>query len=283
MKGKQFLLFAIILSISLLATSCVTEEGPTQEEYDALLAERDAAQAEVESLETQVDSLEDDLSDAESEVESIENDLSEAESDLAAAESLISSLTSDLENANSNLAEAEEQLARLEAIYTVVLFFDDYETGDASGWDFEGDWAVIQEDSNYVLRGVGPCSTFIGSQEWTDYVFQARIKFSQSANVNFRFVSESETYLLNILPEGLRLNKQLLTEAFLAQSAMSLTENEWIDLKIETRGNNIKLYVDGTLLLSYTDRDSIQSGSIGFVLPENSAIYVDDVIVMVAR
>jgi hypothetical protein len=165
----------------------------------------------------------------------------------------------------------------------IVLFLDDFEDGDAVGWNLEGDWSVIQQDGNYILQGVGPCSADAGPQEWTDYTLEARIKFSQSVNVDFRLTTELGMYFLNIVPEGPILNKKLLDKTLLAKSEWSLQENQWIDLKVEVEGGTIKLYIDGYLLFPYTDSEPLLSGTIGFESPENSVIYVDDVIVIVAK
>jgi len=277
MRRKQFLLGAIVLLASSLVVSC----GIPQEEYDAALAERDATQAKVESLQTKVESLQGELDEAQGQIESIENDRSEVESDLATAQSQISSLQSDLNDAKDNLAAAEAQIIKMG---TVLLFFDDFEDGDAAaGWNLEGGWSVIQEDGNYILQGVGPCSADVGPQEWTDYTFEARIKFSQSANVNFRLTAELGMYFLNIIPEGPILNKKLLDEALLAKSGVSLQENQWIDLKVEVKRDRIVIYIDGNPILHYTDSEPLLSGTIGFESPENSVVYVDDVSVIVAK
>ena len=237
MRRKQFLLSIIILIASSLVMSC----GMPQEQYDAVVAERNAAQAEVTSLESDLDKTESDLAETES-------DLATTESDLAAAQSQISSLQSDLTNAESNLAEAEAQIAKMEALYEFVLFLDNFEDGDTVGWNLEGDWSVIQEGGNYILQGVGPCSADAGPQEWTDYSFEARIKFSQSANVDFRLRTEMGMYFLNIVPEGLTLNKKLLDKSVLAQRGVPLEENQWIDLKIEVEKDTIRLYIDDNWL-----------------------------------
>jgi len=287
MKKKQLLLGILVLLVSLMTVSC----GIPQEEHDAILAERDEAleslQTEVESLQDEVESLQDELDDAQEQIESIEDDRSELESDLASAQIQISSLQSDLDDANSNLAAAEAQIAKTEAIYKVVLLFDDFEDGDTEGWNLEGDWSVIQEDGNYILKGVGACSAEAGLQEWTDYTLQARIKFIKSSSVNFRLTAESGMYFLNILPEGPMLYKKILDEAFLARSSVSLEENQWIDLTVKVKGAVIEIYINDRLLFQYTDILSasgpLLSGAFGFESPENSVLYVDDVIVMVAR
>jgi len=283
MRRRQFLLIAMVLLVSLLMVSC----GIPQEEYDAVLAERNTERTRVESLQTNVDSLQGELYEAQVQITSIENELSELESDLSSAQIQISSLQSDLNDANDDLVAAEAQITKMEAIYKIVLLFDDFEDGDFEGWSLEGDWSVIQEDGNYILRGVGPCSAEAGSQEWTDYTLQARIKFIKSSSVNFRLTAESGMYFLNILPEGPMLYKKILDEAFLARSSVSPEENQWIDLMVKVKGAVIEIYMDDKFLFQYTDILSasgpLLSGAFGFESPENSVLYVDDVIVMVAK
>jgi hypothetical protein len=286
MRRKQSLLGVMILLVSLLMISC----GIPQTEYDTALAERDAAQAKVEALEIKVealqikaDTLQDELDKAQERIESFENDPSKLISDLAAAHSQISALQSDLDEANINLAIAQDQIAKLEAIYKVVLLFDDFEDGNATGWDLEGNWSIVQEDDNYILRGAGLCSADIGLQEWTDYTLEARIKFSQSAIVNLRVTAGLGKYFLNIEPDGPSLYKKLSGETFLAKSSTSLQENEWIDFKVEAKRDGIELYINGQMVFRYTDSQPLLSGSIGFEAPVNSVVYIDDVMVMVAK
>ncbi len=193
MRRKQFLLGAMVLLVSLLVVSC----GIPQEEYDAVLAERDAALTKTESLQAEVKSLQNDLSKAESQITTLESDLSKAESDLSWVKSELSKVESNLAtvqsaliavqshntDAQSRVSSLQDELAaaeaELEAVYKILLFFDDFEDGDTVGWNLEGGWSVIQEDGNYILQGIGPCSADTGSQEWTDYTLEARIKFNQ--------------------------------------------------------------------------------------------------------
>jgi hypothetical protein len=279
MKKKKFLLAAILLIASMLITSC----GIPQKDYDAVSAERDAAQGKATSLQTQVDSLQNELDDAQAQVDSIEGNVSKLETDLSAAQDQISSLQSALNSANTSLEEAQVKLAKAEEVYKVILFYDDFEDGDSTGWNLEGGWSVVQEDNHSILKGVGVCSADIGPKQWTDYVLETRIKFNQSAIVNFRFTSDSQTYFLDILPEGAILYRQLTNATLLAKSALELQENKWFNLKIKVYGPVIDCYIDDSHILRYRDDNPLTGGTIGFELPTNSSLYVDDVIVMVVR
>jgi hypothetical protein len=90
-------------------------------------------------------------------------------------------------------------------------------------------------------------------------------------------------YSLIIVPEGPSVYRQLVNKTLLAHSGISAEENQWIDLKVEVEGNRIDVYMDDTMLFRYRDTTPLLSGSISFVSPEDSVIYVDDVIVMLAR
>ena len=105
--AKRWLLVAAMVLACVLAVGC----GIPQEEHDAVLSERDAAQAQVASLQS-------DLTEAESQIESLESDLTEAESqintleaDLAAAESNLKVTKNDLTTTRNSLAEAQAELA----------------------------------------------------------------------------------------------------------------------------------------------------------------------------
>jgi hypothetical protein len=52
--------------------------------------------------------------------------------------------------------------------------------------------------------------------------------------------------------------------------------NQWYNLKIELKGNNIKVFVDGVKIIDYSDPDPLESGKIA-VYEEDSVAYFDDV------
>ena len=68
-------------------------------------------------------------------------------------------------------------------------FIDDFEDGNASGWQLEDGWSVIQDNGNYVLQGTGHKWANAGSDGWQDYTFETRIKpisFAGGVHINFR-------------------------------------------------------------------------------------------------
>ena len=162
-------------------------------------------------------------------------------------------------------------------------FEDDFEDGDADGWQLDEGWSVIQESGNYVLQGIGHQWARAGSESWGDYTFQSRIRLLQGAvHVNFRVCNEGR-YYLGFSPEGgLYLHKtanQWSEDVPLIGNEQPYNPNQWYDLKVELEEGNIKVYVDDELMIDYTDPEPLLNGSIAFETLENAEIYIDEVYV----
>ena len=102
--------------------------GIPQEEHDAVLAERDAAQAQVASLQSELDNaqnqvgtLESDLAKAESEVETLESDLSQAKDQVESLQSSVAATQTEYNTFKSDLKSAYTSLDRLLEINYVTL------------------------------------------------------------------------------------------------------------------------------------------------------------------
>lgn len=268
-----------LLLASLLVTGCAIP----QEEHDAVLAERDAAKSQVVSLQTDLAGTKIDLVTVQSELTATQSDLANVESDLAAVQSQLSSVQSDLNKTRGDLAEVEAQLGKMEAVFGILLFFDDFE-GVSEGWDLAPGWSVIQEDDNHLLQGVGHVHAFIkDSQYWTDFTLETRIKLIKGMiHVNFRRMPDVEDYYtLNIYPTVcLSKNPEY---PVIADSKLSLRRGIWNDLKVEVIGGSIKVYINGVLEIDYTDPESLESGSINLESAEDSKVQVDDVLVTRAK
>ncbi|MDD4985303.1 MAG: DUF1080 domain-containing protein [Dehalococcoidales bacterium] len=168
-------------------------------------------------------------------------------------------------------------------------FTDDFEDGNADGWQLDDGWSVIQDDGNYVLEGIGHKWANTGLDSWQDYTFETRIKpadFGSGVHINFRRSSEGR-YFLALYQNGLHLSKQFNQwQEFahgLSESPGTYSVNRWYDLKVEARGANIKVYVDGVLKINYTDPEPLLNGAIAFETLDNAHYYVDDIKVSLDR
>jgi hypothetical protein len=255
-----------MLSAFLLFAGC----GVPQENYDAVLDERDAAQAEVSSLESELDK--------------VESNLERTKSDLAEAGGQIESLQSDL-------ALAEEQLTEREAAFGQLLFFDDFEDADTEGWNLMEGWSVTQQDDNHVLKGVvqgmeHAHGNIIASYDWPDYTLETRINlFREGFWVNLRATpSLSDRYILAIFPDNLILRKAPpLSHPILAKEGLSPRLSGWNDLKVKVQGANIKVYVNEVLKIDYKDHQPLEWGGINLEIGDYSHIYLDNVIVKTVK
>ena len=162
-------------------------------------------------------------------------------------------------------------------------FEDNFEDGNANGWELQDGWSVILENGNYVLQGIGHKWARAGTESWGNYTFQTRLKLLQgSVHVNFRVKEDEGRYFLGFNEGGLSLGKQFhhwSEFADLAQSGQRYDLNRWYDLRVEVEGSQIRVYTDGELRIDYTDPEPLLNGIIAFESLEDSRVYIDDVYV----
>jgi len=119
---KTIIKFGIVLAmISLLLPAC----GIPQEDYDAVVDERDDAKVQVETLHSQLNDAQTDLTalqgsltTTQSQLVTEESALAETQSDLASARAQISSLQSQVSSLQNDLAEEKANVSGLEEVIT---------------------------------------------------------------------------------------------------------------------------------------------------------------------
>jgi len=163
-----------------------------------------------------------------------------------------------------------------------LLFQDDFEDGNAFSWALGTGWDVSLEGDNYVLTGRGHNFARPNVGGWSDYTIETRFKLVKgSFHFNLRENSGvgHVRYFLGVHTGGLYLNKQIISDFFdLSQSNVSLRLNQWHTIKAVLDGNNIKVYLDGSLKINYTDSDiPILSGIFSFETLDNSIAHFDDI------
>jgi len=160
----------------------------------------------------------------------------------------------------------------MEELYTFLIFKDDFEDGDYSGWmtnvdpTIEGSlWKIEKEGDNYVLSGEGLCGTWAGDPEWTDYIFEVKVKLVKGGVcINFRkthFPEGAEYYFIYLSRDTQELVKielylNEMRDIHLKRLNMDLDHDIWYTVKIVCLENNIKIYLDDDLKLDYTDEEN---------------------------
>ncbi len=170
-----------------------------------------------------------------------------------------------------------------------ILFSDDFEDGNASGWtESAGNWSVVTDGSRvYKQTSTGTSGrTYAGNAAWTDYSVEARIKpnelpASSASGVVARATSDGNNYYWLRLHESghVQLYKKINGgSAILLQEVIyPVNANTWYTLKLEVKGTALKGYVNGSLKLAVMD-SSLTNGLMGISSYQQS-YSVDNVVV----
>jgi len=271
MFKKWSLVCVILLSIALLVTGC----GIPQEDYDAVVAERGGAEAKIERM---------------------QSDLETARSDLSIVEGELATLQRQVTSLHSELAQAQIAQAVVEEYFGKILFFDNFEDGDTKGWDCQSapglpateGLPVVMENGKHVLQIEAGQYAGAGSKSWGDYTFQTRLKLLQEGVIISFRASDVGTYFLEFNQDGIFVHKEIYKQTeheftFLQQSWQPHNPNQWYDLIVEVKGNNIKVCVNGVPAIDYTDSEPLLNGAIAFGGGGNMLIQADNVLVTTGK
>jgi len=170
------------------------------------------------------------------------------------------------------------------------LFWDDFSSGSMGNWAIlSGDWLV----DNDAAKGSGTPSHFAvresQTQEWHNYTLQANTKIEGSDQVPwlksyifFRYQDPSNFYRFGIHGDAgvIDLYKRVPDDWIHLDGYTFTPERDtWYNLRIEVKGDTIKGYIDGQLVIHKTDI-TFSYGGIGIGVREDSMItWYDDVIV----
>lgn len=168
-----------------------------------------------------------------------------------------------------------------------AVYYENFEDGQAQGWNLGADWSVFREPGgNQVLRGrerrLASYGGGSGSQ-WGDLTLQLRVKIIQGAMSVILRTGSRGSYSVSFSLTGVEVAKQLLSEAMrytpLQKAYQNRVANQWYTLQISARGGRLEAFIDGVLVLSYTDSDPLPAGGIGLETDTNAEVYVDDIMV----
>jgi photosystem II stability/assembly factor-like uncharacterized protein len=163
------------------------------------------------------------------------------------------------------------------------LFQDDFGSGNANRWQVEPGWQVEDDGGNLVLSGSGHSFARAGSLYWSNYSFKTRVKLMDAGSgVHLNYRSQGcDRYYVGFNSGGLYLSKTFPCPAWteLTSVAETYNSNQWYAVEIIGDSGNIKVYVDGSLKIDYTDSSPLLNGSISFEVLDNSHVHFDDVFV----
>ena len=175
----------------------------------------------------------------------------------------------------------------------VVLFKDDFESGNTSAWRFTRDgkvdataWKIEREPSgNAVLSSASAHAQASPAipQNWDDFRLRVRVKLASGAIMIHYRTSGQSRYLIRFAREGINIAKQISDHQLVPSVANANAPNAmgvWYNVEISGYGGNIRVIVDGVQRIDYDDPDPLLKGSINFEALEGTYVYIDDVTVL---
>ncbi|OME77638.1 hypothetical protein BK120_25530 [Paenibacillus sp. FSL A5-0031] len=146
---------------------------------------------------------------------------------------------------------------------SVELFFEDFENENAVRWaNNAGSWSSVQNGSShsYKQSNDNNASDLItGDASWSDYFLEADVKLisGTGAMLKFRYMDGQHYYFLYMSDNYIKIMKQDgSNQVWLKQyNGPSLSPSNFVRIKVETTGNQIKVYREGEEVLSTTDED----------------------------
>lgn len=165
----------------------------------------------------------------------------------------------------------------VDADLDAVLFSDDFEDGNTTGWTTSGgSWSVTTTAPKALVQKSSTTALIMGGESsvenpWTDYVYQADVKVpisNANAGLVFRVLDNKNFYMyrLNATTQKLELYKCVDgVMALVSSTAYKAVSNQWYTLKVIVQGNTIIGYVDGERKVEWTNPAAeLPSGRIGF-------------------
>jgi len=163
-----------------------------------------------------------------------------------------------------------------------LLFHDDFEDGNADGWEevaggenHNYNWEVVQDtDGNFVYKGtvVKECSgdfpsfSMNGDMSWSNYSLSLKIKGIQGVDKVF-FVRHTRgpSYGINIFSNSKIFLGKAERGTIASANLKTSPQNGWYNVKVTVVEGNIKIFVNGILHIDYTDPEPIKAGRIALM------------------
>ncbi|MGC9394530.1 MAG: InlB B-repeat-containing protein, partial [Anaerolineae bacterium] len=182
--------------------------------------------------------------------------------------------------------------------YFTLPFTDDFESGSGKWTVVDGDWStVVEGDGNTIYRQSdtsGYDRSVVGAPNWTDYAFQARVKpGSKYGKLIARYQDVEHYYFFMAVraDNGKIEFKKMVGSGStgLGSANAGIATGEWYTATFEVVGNELRGYINGTLVYTTTDDDAggvppYTWGRIGFGTLDSTAdfddVWVDSLVPM---
>jgi photosystem II stability/assembly factor-like uncharacterized protein len=160
-----------------------------------------------------------------------------------------------------------------------ILYQQDFNSGEAPGWNLEPGWQVAPSEGGYAMRGNGHVWARYSEIAWEDAFLRFRVKLESGAalHANIR-VDEVLRYFIGIQAQQMYLSRQTGANSFNHNLALAAgIGSGWHTVEISAVKGEVKVLVDKVQRLIYTDPAPLRSGRIAFESLENASVWVDDI------
>ena len=162
----------------------------------------------------------------------------------------------------------------------ITLFQDNFDKNNTDNWQLDTGWQIGEDGGNYILNGSDHTwANLNNTYNWSDYKFKIRVKLiSGGVHLNYR-ISDKGRYFIGFHEGGLYLNKteSWVTHHNLISDNIPHSLNTWYKIEIVGIHGDLKVYVNKTLRLEYTDCSPLFEGKIALETLDNSSVCVDDI------
>ena len=165
-------------------------------------------------------------------------------------------------------------------------YTEDFEDGEAQGWELESGWIITSDDDNQVLAGksggervsMGGSGVDVG--EATRVSLRMRL-LQGTFHLRMR-IGASGQYFISINNSFSSMNKQPAQGGFeehIVRSMRYTSPERWQQLEVLLQEGRIEFLVDGRRQWVYTDPEPLPAGKMGFALVPGSEVLIDDIVV----
>lgn len=176
-------------------------------------------------------------------------------------------------------------------------FGDNFDDGNAEGWDLVGGWSVVSEGGNFVLQGSGEGWAEPLVEGWASYEWRADVRLDAgSVDLSFRVrhgvVDETEwelkRYSLILEENYLYLRKQIGSEFYnLHEAPIAFPLGVWHAVQVRVEGPLIQVLIDGALATRFTDTvyvidpsKPVLFGKIALETLPGSVVFLDNLLII---
>ena len=164
----------------------------------------------------------------------------------------------------------------------ILSFSDNFQDGNADGWNLDPGWIVVNENGNYVFS----CQ----SQDYQRASPRVTSASDYSLSGDFRLLkglfefhvrqSSTGSYNVWIYDNQVVLGKETGNNIVnLGVAATDIGTNRWHKVEISLNGGNIKIYIDNSLEIEYQDENPLPSGSFLIQNHPDSGVELDNIMV----